>query len=198
MLDTIRGEFNRYDKTTGLVFFLLCPQNSRFHEALTTSADFWNRYSDRYVTILVPGYVGALSTPEEPYQDIVKTLFSYDAFKEVTDYFEQSTTWTYHGGTQLIGVMTQAKEKIAFDFRNALVVDVDALDPEGKFDLNRYMVKLIDTSKSSPENPLPAIGKEGVVDFIVSAIRAALPKQLVGMLDAALKSDIRRDISRVS
>jgi hypothetical protein len=60
VISTIKNEFARYGKSQGLVIIIFCPKNSRYYEQLSKNADHWNRHSDKYVTILMPGYVGYL------------------------------------------------------------------------------------------------------------------------------------------
>lgn len=198
-LSTIKDEFDRYEKVSGLVFFVFCPRSSRYYDQLAKGADFWNRYSDKYVTILFPGYVGYLSCPEEEFRDNVQTDFSFDDFKEFSEKIEQKTTWTYQGGTDLIGVMAKKQgSNLTFDYGNAIVVNIDTIDFDGKFDFSRYMIELINSAKASPENPLPEIGKRSALDFIVSVVRIALPGQLRRMLEVGLKCNLRRNISRTT
>jgi hypothetical protein len=83
MLSTIKDEFSRYDKSRGLVIFPFLPRSSRYYDQLARGADFWNRYSGKYVTMLIPGYVGTLSCEDEPFRHNVETIFSFDAFQGV-------------------------------------------------------------------------------------------------------------------
>jgi len=132
MLSTIQEEFARYDKSKGLVIFLFCPKSSRYYEQLARQADFWNRYSDKYVTVLIPGYVGTLSCEDEPYQDVVQTEFSFDAFKACYEVFEKETRWKYEGGTDLIAtIVSKHDNKLQFDYQNAIAVSINSLDADG-------------------------------------------------------------------
>jgi hypothetical protein len=196
-ISTIIQEFDRFNKRTGLVFFVFCPKNSKYYEQLASNADFWNRYSDKYVTILIPGYIGYLSRPFEHFNDIVPTEFSFDHFKQVYEKFEEVTTWKYSGGTDIIGVMvTNHNGELGFDYKNAVVTNIDSIDTDGKFDLSGFIVGLINASKGSPQHPLSEIGKKNAVYFIVTTVRLALPQKLREMLDVAPRFILHRDISR--
>jgi hypothetical protein len=199
MLLTIKKEFDHYDKSKGLVIFLFCPKPSRYYEQLARQADFWNRYSDKYVTVLIPGYVGALSRDDTPFIDIVQTEFSFDAFKECYEVFEKETTWEYKGGTDLIAtIVSKNDNKLQFNYKNALSVSINSLDTDGKFDLGRYITDLINSAKASADDPFAEIQKKDAIGFLFGCVRFALPKPLQEILGIAVKSNLRRptDISR--
>jgi hypothetical protein len=120
-------------------------------------------------------------------------------FKECYEILENNTTWKYNGGTDLIAmVVAKDHDKLRFNYKNAIAVSIDSLDTDGKFDLGRYVVDLINSAKVSSDDPFGEIGKNDAITFLVSCVRFALPASLKGMLDSALKANLRRpiDISR--
>jgi hypothetical protein len=129
--------------------------------------------------------------------DKVETIFSFDAFQEFYETLERNTSWKYHGGTDVIGLMIKLHDgRLQFDYSNSLVVNIDKIDSNGKFDFSRYIVDLIDSARAANEKPLEEIGRRNALDFIVSIVRHALPQQIRAMLDSALKCNLRRDITR--
>ena len=196
MISTIKKEFERYEKRRGLVVFVFCPKTSKYYKQIESGADFWNRYSDRHVTILFPGYVGNLSCEDEPFQDVVETAFDYDAFVSCHTAFEKNTTWEYQGGTNVLAMTVEAREgKLRFDYGLAIAVDVERLDANGGFDMNQYLIELINAAKASPEQPFERLAQKDTIAFIVSVITSALPKQLASMLDSASRANLRRPTS---
>jgi hypothetical protein len=191
MISTIKAEFSRYKKDKGLVIFIFCPKSSRYYEQLARGADFWNRYSDKYVTILFPGYIGYLSCPGEEYHDIVQTEFDYDSFKKSYEVFESNTTWEYRGGTDLLAmVVKKRQDRLIFSYENAIVVGIESLDTDGKFELDRYVVQLINSAKVSAEDPFLGLQKDNALSFLTSLVRFALPENIRSMLDSAVKANL--------
>lgn len=197
-LSTIKSEFSHYNKQSGLVIFVFCPRSSKYYDQLAKGVDFWNRYSDKYVTILIPGYAGDLSSPDKRYNVNAPTEFFFDSFRDVYAEIEKATTWKYKGGTDLIGVMAEKKSgnKLTFSWRNALVVNIEAIDFDGNFDLSQYVVSLINAAQKSPEDPLLEFGKQNALNFIVSIIKAAMPERFKAAFEAAVKCNLRRNVSR--
>ena len=193
VISTIKGEFDRYKKSKGLVIIIFCPKNSRYYDQLAKNADFWNRYSDEYVTILIPGYVGYLSRPKERFHDNVQTEFSFDDYKEVYQAFEESSSWSYKGGTDLIAlVITKRDDELVFNYKNGIAVNIESLDTDGKFDFHRYVLQLINSAKASPDDPLLEMAKNETVSFLISVARSALPQNVRGVFDNVVNANLRR------
>ncbi|MGY4433987.1 hypothetical protein ACVWWO_006464 [Bradyrhizobium sp. F1.13.1] len=154
---------------------------------------FGTDISGKYVTVLIPGYVGALSCEASPFIDIVETEFSFDAFKECHEAFEKVTTWEYKGGTDLIATIVSKNEnKLQFDYTNAIAVSINSLDADGKFDLGRYVIDLINSAKASADDPFAEIQKKDATGFLFGCVRAALPKPLQEILGIVAKCNLRR------
>ena len=196
-LSTIKQEFSRYHKNRGLVVLIFCPPNSEHYFQIARSANFWNRYSGRDVTILFPGYVGYLNCPDEPFADQVEMLFDYNSFKEVVDYFEDETIWKYNGGTELIMVMAGIMaNELCFGYDRAAVVDVDEKGDKKDFNFGKYIKNIINAAKNSPEDPFLELGRRQSVGIIGELVTAALPQQLRDILAVVQKYGIKRNISR--
>jgi hypothetical protein len=178
----IKQEFARYDKERGVVAFILCPRNSRYYPQITTGANFWNRYSDKSITILFPGYTGRLNCPDEPFADQVDAKFLYDGFKELIDFFEDETNWRYRGGTELFMVMVGMREGEPYcDFDEVRVVDIDKRDDKKNFDFDTYIKNMINLTKQSPDNAIAKFDQGTLIDYVSELVMAAFPRPLKDM-----------------
>jgi hypothetical protein len=190
----IRQEFERYGKREGFVVVIFCPEGNRYSKPIFDNINFWNCYSDQYITILLPGYDGGVDGPDVGDRVNMKDkTFIYRGFEEIFKAFETSTRWRYSGGCDVLCFRMKLGEKIALDKSRAIAFNVEEIDPDGKFDLPRYIGGLITKARNSFErDPLEKSDEESLLALFKAILLTALPEKLVTFARRKLQIDLTR------
>lgn len=190
----IKDEFARYKKQDGFIVIIFCPQGNKYSKFIFESFSFWNRYSDQYVTILLPGYVGNLSCPDEEFSEITKPDFKYSGFKEVLDRFEETTSWKYSGGCDILGFRVRVeKNSIAWDYKRGIAFNIEAIDHDKKFDLNMYITGLVNKAKTTFEHdPIDKIENSSALDAFKTILLTILPEKVGALAERYAQIDLKR------
>ena len=194
MFLAIRREFKRYSKQEGFVVVIFCPEGNRYSKPIFDNFNFWNCYSDKYITILLPGYDGSVDGPDVDVRVNMKDkTFIYRGFEDIFKLFEDSTRWRYSGGCDVLCFRMKLGKKIVLDRSRAIAFNVEEIDPDGKFDLPRYISRLITKARNSFErNPLENADKESLLALFKAILLTALPGKLATFARRKLQIDLTR------
>jgi hypothetical protein len=192
----IKKEFARYKRRDGFVVIIFCPEGNRYSKPISDNVNFWNCYSNEYLTILLPGYDGGteVDDPNVYRVNLKDKTFIYSAFKGVVDAYEETTRWKYSGGCDILGFRMRVEDnQIDLDRRRAIAFNVETIDHDGKFDLNMYIAKLINNAKENFErDPLEKANQGALIALFKAILIAALPERLATFAQRYVQIDLTR------